>query len=123
MILASPVARVVQFPDNLYRGIPLNTRAINAGLVLLALMVVPTVHAERIKSDVPACIDEAAWDALGNAAAQNDLDGMQQLHRDRQCTWLQSGDQVTVVDLGFETTVVRFQGVQLWTQTHAIDLN
>ena len=86
-------------------------------------MVVPAVHAERIKHDVPACISEAAWDALGDAAAQNDLDGMQQLHRDRQCTWLRSGDQVTVVDLGFETTVVRFQGVQLWTQTHAIDLN
>jgi hypothetical protein len=72
-------------------------------------------------SDAIACRSEALLDEMKEYAQAGDVKGWNLRKLSGQCVVLVRGESVTIINLGFFTTVIRYRGEKLYTQTDAVN--
>ncbi len=70
--------------------------------------------AEQVKRALPACVSEEYLDAITNG------NSLPQLMKAGKCTILKVGTSVVVIDRGFMTSTIFYNGIKLFTPSEAI---
>lgn len=93
----------------------------HAAILLTSCLFMPIAStAASITSMSPACISEKHLDEATRTFVNDNMAAFYDLVKRGKCTILTTGQQVSIIKMGLEVSVVKVDGVKLHTLSHAL---